>query len=234
MDNIAIITARGGSKRIPGKNIRNFLGKPIIAYSIETAISSGLFSEVMVSTDDKEIAAIAQQYGASVPFMRSTQNSGDYAGTDDVLLEVLNQLKEIGKECDTACCIYPTAPFINIGSLQTGYDLLKANDHDSVFPVCAFSYPVQRSLKINDKGRVVMNWPENENKRSQELPALYHDAGQFYWVNTERFLANKKLYTDNSGTIILDALHVQDIDNEMDWTLAEIKYALITGKYNRL
>lgn len=230
MTNIAIITARGGSKRIPRKNIRDFLGKPIIAYSIEAAISSRLFSDVMVSTDDIEIAAIAKQYGASIPFMRSTQNSDDYAGTDDVIEEVLFQLKENGKEYDNACCIYPASPFINVNSLQCGYDLLTGNNYDTVFPVCAYSYPVLRSLSMNADGKVAMNWPENLHKRSQDLPAIYHDAGQFYWLKIAEFLRTKKLFTDNTGAIVLNELQVQDIDNETDWKLAELKYLLLTKK----
>ncbi len=225
-NNIAIITARGGSKRIPRKNIKPFLGKPIIAYSIETALQSGLFKDVIVSTDDAEIAEIAIKYGASVPFMRSNENSNDYAGTADVLLEVVEQLKQNGRNYDNVCCIYPTAPFISTNSLAKAYSLLKEKNYATVFPVCAFSYPVLRSLKIDSDNKVKMNWPENLDKRSQDLEPLYHDAGQFYWANTNLFYKSKKLFTDNSGVIILDELVVQDIDNEVDWKLAEIKYQL--------
>jgi pseudaminic acid cytidylyltransferase len=228
-DNIAIITARGGSKRIPGKNIRDFLGKPIIAYSIETALASGLFKDVMVSTDDDDIAAIAVEYGASVPFMRSQENSNDFAGTADVLIEVLEQKKEAGANYLNACCIYPTAPFINTRSLQKAYDLLMSNDYDTVFPVCNFSYPILRSLAMGQDGKVLMNWPENLNKRSQDLPLAYHDAGQFYWVHIPAFLNKRKLFTDNSGAVILNELEVQDIDNETDWAIAELKYSLVAN-----
>lgn len=225
-NNIAIITARGGSKRIPRKNIKPFLGKPIIAYSIETAIQSGLFKDVIVSTDDAEIAEIAIKYGASVPFMRSNENSNDYAGTADVLLEVIEQLKQVGKNYENICCMYPTAPFVSTDSLTKAFSLLKERNYTTVFPVCAFSYPVLRSLKIDSDNKVKMNWPENLNKRSQDLEPLYHDAGQFYWANANLFNQNKKLFTDNSGVIILDELEVQDIDNEIDWKLAELKYQL--------
>jgi N-acylneuraminate cytidylyltransferase len=231
MSNVAIITARGGSKRIPGKNTRDFLGNPIIAYSIETALESALFHDVIVSTDDEEIARLAEKYGASVPFMRSKKNSDDFAGTDDVLFEVLNQLLAAGKKYQCACCIYPTAPFIDSSSLRKGLDLLTAESYDSVFPVCAFSYPVQRSLVLQPGGRVQMKWPENLHQRSQDLEPCYHDAGQFYWVNVEKFLTDKNLFTNNTGAIVLNELEVQDIDNETDWKVAEMKYQLL--KENR-
>ncbi len=226
MANLAIITARGGSKRIPRKNIKDFLGKPIIAYSIETALNSGLFDYVMVSTEDDEIAEVAKRYGAQVPFIRSKQTADDYTGTADVVLEVLNDLTKIGKQFDNACCIYPTAPFITKQSLKESYKLLIDQKFDSVFPVCSFSYPILRALKINDS-KTAMIWPENINKRSQDLEPAYHDAGQFYWINIESFIIEKKVFTENSGSIILDELQVQDIDNETDWKLAELKHSLL-------
>lgn len=226
MRNVAIITARGGSKRIPRKNIKLFRGKPMIAYSIETALNSGLFDMVMVSTDDKEIAEISKQFGAEVPFIRSKQTADDFTGTADVMIEVLNDLQKIGKQFDNACCIYPTAPFITKQTIEESYKLLIDKKFDSVFPVCAFSYPIQRALQINDS-KTSMVWEENINKRSQDLPARYHDAGQFYWTNIQEFLKAKKLFTTNSGSIILDELQVQDIDNETDWKLAELKHSLL-------
>ncbi|MES2431381.1 MAG: pseudaminic acid cytidylyltransferase [Bacteroidota bacterium] len=229
MASIAIITARGGSKRIPRKNIKDFLGKPILAYSIETALTSGLFDQVIVSTDDHEIAATALKYGATVPFIRSLENSNDFAGTADVLIEVLEQLKKNGKAYEYACCIYPTAPFINPAVLKDGHTLLIEKKYDTVFPVCAFSYPILRSLSIKEEGKVEMNWPENLNKRSQDLIPAYHDAGQFYWVNVDRFIEKQKLFTDNSGALILNELQVQDIDTEIDWKIAELKYTLLNG-----
>lgn len=226
MGNVAIITARGGSKRIPRKNIKLFRGKPMIAYSIETAIKSGLFDLVMVSTDDEEIAEISKQYGAQIPFIRSKQTSDDFTGTADVMIEVLNDLQKTGKQFDNACCIYPTAPFVTKESLEESYQLLIDKHFDSVFPVCPFSYPIQRALEINNS-KTTLVWEENLNKRSQDLPARYHDAGQFYWMNVETFLKEKKVFTQNSGSIILDELQVQDIDNETDWKLAELKHSLL-------
>lgn len=226
MPNVAIITARGGSKRIPRKNIKLFRGKPMIAYSIETALNSGLFEMVMVSTDDNQIAEISKQLGAEVPFIRSKQTADDYTGTADVMIEVLNDLQKTGKQFDNACCIYPTAPFITKQILDESYKLLIDKKFDSVFPVCAFSYPIQRALEINDS-KTSMVWEENLNKRSQDLPARYHDAGQFYWTSIQEFLKVKKLFTANSGSIILDELQVQDIDNETDWKLAELKHSLL-------
>jgi pseudaminic acid cytidylyltransferase len=228
MANVAIITARGGSKRIPGKNIKMFRGKPIIAYSIETALNSGLFDYVMVSTDDEEIANVAKKYGAQIPFIRSEKTSDDFTGTADVMIEVLNDLQKIGKQFDNACCIYPTAPFITIKTLTDAYDVLITKNFDNVFPVCQFSYPIQRSLEINDS-KTTMVWDENLNKRSQDLQPRYYDAGQFYWMNIPAFLKEKKVFTQNTGSIILNELQVQDIDNDMDWKIAELKHALLSN-----
>ena len=227
MANVAVITARGGSKRIPRKNIKFFRDKPIIAYSIQTALQSGLFDTVMVSTDDAEIAQISIKYGAEVPFYRSPATSDDHSGTADVMLEVIGQLMATGKEFEFACCLYPTAPLIKIEDLRTGYELLRKNSHISVFPVCPFSYPIYRALQVGQDGKVGMIWPENLNRRSQDLPPAYHDAGQFYWMHIPSFLKEKKLMTSNSGSIILNELQVQDIDNETDWKLAEIKYSIL-------
>jgi N-acylneuraminate cytidylyltransferase len=226
MKNLAIITARGGSKRIPRKNIKDFLGKPIIAYSIETALKSGLFDEVMVSTDDNEIAEVAKKYGAKVPFFRSAETSNDFAGTSDVIIEVLQEYTKFGQKFENACCIYPTAPFISIDTLKNAFNILIDNKFDSVFPVCAFSYPVQRALKM-ENSKFSMIAPENLNKRSQDLMKTYHDAGQFYWLNVEKFLQKRIIMSDNAGAIVLDELQVQDIDNETDWKLAELKYKLL-------
>ncbi|MBN8826998.1 MAG: pseudaminic acid cytidylyltransferase [Spirosoma sp.] len=225
-NNIAIIPARGGSKRIPGKNIKLFLGKPIIAYSIEIAIQSGLFDYVMVSTDDDEIAKIAKQSGAEVPFMRSKESATDFASTADVLVEVLDKLNEKGMQFNNSCCIYPTAPLITMQTLKEAYCLLNDKGYKSVLPVCNFSYPIQRALEINNDSKIMFVNPENSNTRSQDLQARYHDAGQFYWMNTQLFLEEKKLITENTGAIILNELQVQDIDNETDWKLAELKYKL--------
>lgn len=225
--NIAIIPARSGSKRIPRKNIKEFCGKPMIAYSIEAALSSGLFSEVMVSTDDQEIAEISKAYGANVPFFRSEKNSDDYTGTGDVSFEVLNEYKKKGREFQYACCIYATAPLITKNRLKQGFDLLTNNmGFDTVFPVGLFNSPIWRSFKCDDTSQVKMNFPTYETSRSQDLPESYFDAGQFYWFKTKKLatLKNKNIFGINKGAIILDELEVQDIDNLKDWDIAEFKY----------
>jgi pseudaminic acid cytidylyltransferase len=225
MSNLALIPARGGSKRIPGKNIKDFLGQPIIAYSIIAALKSGLFDEVMVSTDDGEIARIALLNGASVPFMRSSQNSTDYSSTIDVIEEVIKCYDDKDLHFENVCCIYPTAPFVTATRLKEAFSVLTNNDYDSIFPVVPFSYPVFRGLKINS-GVVQMVWPEYANYRSQDIETIYHDAGQFYMARTDKILSKRALWTDRTGTIILSELEVQDIDNETDWKLAELKYKL--------
>ncbi len=226
-NNIAIITARGGSKRIPKKNIKDFLGKPMIGYSIKVAIESKLFNEVIVSTDDEEIAGIAKQFGATVPFMRSAKNADDFATTADVLLEVINDLEKSNQRYSNACCIYPTSPLLQIESLQKGYEVLTNENYTSVFPIVKFGYPIQRCLQVDDTNKVSMKWEENLNKRSQDLQPLYHDAGMFYWLNIESFKKEQKLFTSNSGAIVLDETQVQDIDNLTDWKMAELKYKML-------
>lgn len=227
MGNIAIIPARGGSKRIHRKNIKDFLGKPIIAYSIEAALKSNLFDTVMVSTDDPEIAEVAMNFGAEVPFMRSPKNSDDFATTEDVLLEVLHQYQNsFNLSFQNSCCIYPTAPLMNNNDLEKGYNLLINSNLISVFPVVPFSYPVLRGLKRFDNGLTRMAWPEHENSRSQDLEVIYHDAGQWYWFNSETLQNKKSMFSENSGSIVINELRVQDIDTEIDWELAEIKYKL--------
>lgn len=224
---LAIIIARGGSKRIPRKNIKPFLGQPIIKYSIDAALAAGCFDEIMVSTDDAEIAGVARQSGALVPFMRSVDTSNDFATTAAVIEEVLHSYKLLGKTFDYSCCIYPTAPFVTGQKLKEAYDKLQSTGADSVFPVTKFGYPILRSLKIEKDGSVKMNWPEYMNSRSQDLPPAYHDAGQFYFVNNKVFSEKKKLFTDFSFPIVVPESEVQDIDNEEDWKIAEIKYKLI-------
>jgi pseudaminic acid cytidylyltransferase len=222
--NICIIPARGGSKRIPRKNIKNFLGKPIIAYSISEALNSGLFEEVMVSTDDNEIANIAMELGASIPFFRSLKNSNDFATTADVVLEVINEYAENGKIYDNICCCYPTAPFISTHRLLEGFELLKLDQVDSVFPITRFDYTIWRSFKETADGYLSFNWSDFEATRSQDLPTAFHDAGQWYWIKNNSFLKYKKIITPHSKGIILNSLEVQDIDNIHDWKIAELKY----------
>ena len=229
MSSVAIITARGGSKRIPHKNIKPFLGKPIIAYSIEAAKAAGCFDEVMVSTDDEEIAEIARNYGAVVPFMRSVENSDDFSTTRDVVREVLKQYKEVGREFDYACCIYPTAPFITAERLKESMQLLEEKQADSVLPVVRFSFPPQRCVVLED-GRAVFKWPEHMLTRSQDLEPFYHDCGQYYCLNTKAFGEQEVLFMKNTYPVILDEMEVQDIDNETDWKLAELKFKLLRGE----
>lgn len=234
MSNIAIIPARGGSKRIPRKNIKDFLGKPIIAYSIETALESGLFDEVMVSTDDEEIAEISQKYGAKVPFMRSEENSHDHAGTTGVLLEVLNNYNSLERNFEFGCCIYPTAPLVSVNFLQKGFYLLMNSNYDSTFPIVKFSYPIQRALRICEDNKIEMVWPQNRKKRTQDFEKSYHDAGQFYWFNVNNLKKKQSLFTNNMTGIEVSELAVQDIDNESDWKIAEIKYQLLIKEIKNL
>ncbi len=225
---IAVITARGGSKRIPKKNIRDFHGKPIIAYSIEAALSAGIFEEVMVSTDSEEIADIARKYGAQVPFMRSAETSGDYATTADVLLEVLAEYEKRGRSFQYLSCIYPTAPFVTAARLREAYDLIIEKKAMTVMPVVAFSYPPQRGyIMAND--RLQMKWKENYNMRSQDLETMYHDCGQFYIYQTDYYQKKKGQIVEGIVPILVDELEVQDVDNEIDWKLAELKYSLLHG-----
>jgi pseudaminic acid cytidylyltransferase len=223
---IAIIPARGGSKRILRKNIKEFLGVPIIKYSIDAAIKSKIFDEVMVSTDDREIAELAISCGAKVPFMRSPETADDHSTTADVIKEVLDSYKDQGKEFDHSCCIYPTAPFITHAKLKYAYQELVEKEADSVVPVVRFSFPIQRSFKKED-GLLKMNWPEYLNTRSQDLPPAYHDSGQFYFFRIKAFLKTNSLYMENTVPYELPESEVQDIDNEEDWKLAEIKYSYL-------
>lgn len=226
---LAVITARGGSKRIPGKNIKSFCGKPIIEYSIKTALDSNLFDDVIISTDDIAIAEIAISAGATFPFIRSAENSNDFVGTADVLCEVVESFKNINVEYENACCLYPTAPFITIESLKNGFKLFKECKYDVVFPSVKYSYPVQRSINIDSSlnNKVNMLWPENYTKRSQDLEPVYHDAGQFYWFCPATMLIKRRLFTDNTGSIVINELMVQDIDTIEDWQIAEIKYRIL-------
>lgn len=228
MRTIAIITARGGSKRIPGKNIKEFCGKPILAYSIEAAITSGIFHMVMVSTDDENIAAIARAYGAEVPFYRSSGTANDFATTNDVLIEVLDRLREQGEVFDMACCMYPTAPFVTAGKLTDAMEQLMASGADTLIPVTAFSYPPQRAMVVRE-GRLVFQYPEYLDSRSQDLEPHYHDVGQFYLFRVEAFLKNRKLMLGDILPYVVSEMEVQDIDNLTDWEIAEIKYRIADG-----
>ena len=230
MKSIAVITARGGSKRIHKKNIKDFCGKPIIAYSIIAALESGLFDDVMVSTDDKEIADIARQYGASVPFMRSAKTSDDFATTRDVLEEVLNDYSSRGQEFDYMCCIYPTAPFVTPAKLKQVFDMMVEKDADDASPLVSYSYPPQRAFYIRDHVKTPCQ-PEMMPMRSQDLEPIYHDAGQFYFYKLSSFFGQKEDYY--SLPVIFPESEVQDIDNLEDWTIAELKYELMVKRMQK-
>ncbi len=223
MSSVAIITARGGSKRIPKKNIKDFLGKPIIAYSIEAAKEAGIFDEVMVSTDDNEIAEIAKKYGAEVPFLRSSETSNDYATTRDVILEVLDCYEKAGKYFDSFICIYPTAPFVTAEKLKEAYKQFEMEQADTLVPVVRFGFPPQRGFICEDK-YIKYQYPEHALTRSQDLEPVYHDCGQFYICNTEKFKEKKLMVTDKTIPFIIPETEVQDIDTETDWIIAEEKY----------
>lgn len=226
---IAIITARGGSKRIPRKNVKEFCGRPIIEYSIEAALKSGIFDEVMVSTEDEEIAKIAEQTGAKVPFLRSAETANDYATTADVLREVLNGYEKQGQQFVHACCIYPTAPFVTADRLKEAREKLISDERDCVMPVTEFSFPPLRGM-VFDEERLKYKWEEYALMRSQDLEKIYHDCGQFYYFDVKRFKESGKLVTENTGGIVISELEMQDIDNETDWKLAEMKYQLLQEK----
>jgi len=224
---LAIIPARGGSKRIPGKNSKNFLGEPILSYSIKAAIESREFDEVMVSTDDQLIAKLALSYGAKVPFLRSSTNSNDKAIISDVLREVIAEYESMGTKFKYLCCIYPTAPFITSKKLQDSYEVMLKTKAGVVLPVVRFNYPVQRALLIDANDRVKLLQEEYRTTRSQDLPPIYHDAGQFLWLNVAAFKSSSQIFTDDVVPFVLNELEVQDIDTEEDWKIAEMKYQLI-------
>lgn len=227
MKKIAIIPARGGSKRIPRKNIKEFLGKPIIAYAIEAAIRSNLFDEVMVSSDDDEIIGIALNYGAKVPFKRSALTSNDYATTIDVISEVISCYSKLGKTFEYGCCIYPCTPLLANDKLTQSFNILYNSTLDCVFPIVRYSFPIQRAVRINENGLIEMFQPVHLTTRSQDLEASFHDAGQFYSFRVDNLIREQKLVTEHTGHIELTELEVQDIDNLIDWKLAELKYSLI-------
>lgn len=229
MKKVAIITARGGSKRIPRKNIKEFCGKPILAYSIQAALEAGVFDTVMVSTDDEEIAEIAKKYGAEVPFYRSEKTANDFATTADVILEVVEEYENRGQAFDMVCCIYPTAPFLTAEKLRDAVQKLENADADTLIPVVAFSYPVQRALVIREE-KLVFEYPEFLDSRSQDLEPHYHDVGQFYVLKTEAFKKSQKIMVGNILPFEISEMEVQDIDNQTDWEIAEMKYRILRQK----
>jgi pseudaminic acid cytidylyltransferase len=223
MNNLAIIPARGGSQRIPKKNIKDFFGKPIIAYTIETAIKSGLFDEVIVSTDSQEIADVSKVYGATVPFLRSDINSNSYATLTDVLIEVIHKYSEKEIEIDSICCILPTAALITQARLLEAYTKFIEKKLGSLVPVIKFSCPIQRALKSSE-GLIKMREPEFTKYRTQDLETYYYDSGQFYWVKSQVILNENSIFTQNTGYIELEDVEAQDVDNAIDWEMLEIKY----------
>lgn len=224
--NICVIPARGGSKRIPKKNIKDFLGKPIIAYSIEAAIKSKLFDKVVVSTDDKDIAEVAKQYGAKVPFVRPKELSDDFVSTNDVVRHTLNWFLKQGVEVEYTCCLYATAPFIKLQYLKEGFEKLRDSCKLFSFSVTSFAFPIQRAIKIRDK-KISMFYPEYLTFRSQDLEESYHDAGQFYWGKSNAFLNNQIIFSEKSIPIILPRYLVQDIDTLEDWHRAELMHKVV-------
>lgn len=218
---LAVIPARGGSKRIPRKNIKVFCGKPMIAWSIEAALLSGCFDKVIVSTDDEEIAEVARDYGASVPFMRPKELSDDFTGTIPVIRHAIEWCKADGFDARLACCVYATAPFVHSEDLRRGLDILEQAGGDYAFSVTSYAFPIQRAIRLTEKGRVEMFYPEHFNTRSQDLVESYHDAGQFYWGAVNSWLKEKKIFTPESSAVLLPRHRVQDIDTPEDWVRAE-------------
>lgn len=218
---LAIIPARGGSKRIPRKNIKPFCGKPMIAWSIEAALQSACFDQVIVSTDDAEIAEVAHQWGATVPFMRPPELSDDHTGTIPVIRHAIEWFKIQGQSVEQACCLYATAPFVSAEDLRNGLDILQGNDCNYAFSVTSYPFPIQRAIRINGEGRVEMFSPEHFNTRSQDLEEALHDAGQFYWGRADAWLQGKMIFSPESLPVLLPRHRVQDIDTPEDWTRAE-------------
>jgi N-acylneuraminate cytidylyltransferase len=225
--NIAIIPARGGSKRIPRKNIKEFHGKPLIAYSIEAAKASQCFDRIIVSTDDIEIAEVAKQYGAQVPFIRPAEISDDFATTMDVMQHAIKYCTEQGYEPNLVCCIYATAPFLLPEYLQQGAAEFKDDTIEYAFSATSFPFPIQRAIKLTDTGRVNMFYREYADTRSQDLTEAYHDAGQFYWGNASAFSQGKAIFAEHSKAVLLPRKRVQDIDTPEDWELAEALFSVL-------
>lgn len=218
---LAVIPARGGSKRIPRKNIKPFCGKPMLAWSVEAAIQSGCFDHVIVSTDDAEIAEVARQCGAQVPFMRPATLSDDHTGTTAVIAHAINWFAGQGQKPEQVCCIYATAPFVSAVDLCRGLSVLTDSGADYAFSVTSYAFPIQRAIRITDAGRIDMFNPEHFNTRSQDLDEAYHDAGQFYWGQADAWLQNKMIFSEGSSPIKLPRHRVQDIDTPEDWLRAE-------------
>ncbi|WP_116869801.1 pseudaminic acid cytidylyltransferase [Vibrio splendidus] len=225
--NIAIIPARGGSKRIPRKNIKPFHGKPMIAYSIEAALNSGCFDKVIVSTDDQEIADVAVKYGAEVPFLRPDNISDDFATTMDVMQHAIQWCVDQDLKVDNVCCIYATAPFILPEYIKQGLVSVSSPNVEYAFSATSFPFAIQRAISVDQNGFVAMFSPEFANTRSQDLEEAYHDAGQFYWGKSSAFLAGKAIFAQHSKAVLLPRKRVQDIDTPEDWELAETLFSVL-------
>jgi pseudaminic acid cytidylyltransferase len=221
---LCVIPARGGSKRIPKKNIKLFAGKPIIAYSIVAAIKSKCFDTIVVSTDDEEIAEVAHRYGAETPFVRPSSLSDDYVGTIPVVKHAIEWFSEKKKNFEFVCCIYPTAPFISSDDIVTGMELLSESNNNYVFSVTNYAFPIQRAIRILNSKQVEMFQPKKFNTRSQDLEEAYHDAGQFYWGKASAWKNEIPVFSKTSIPIILPRYRVQDIDTPEDWLYAELMY----------
>lgn len=224
---IAVIPARGGSKRIPRKNIRPFCGKPIIAYSISAAQQSGLFDQIVVSTDDEEIASVAREYGATAPFLRPKEIADDFTGTNAVVKHAITWFKAQSNDVTHACCLYATAPMVRAEDIAAGYDALSRSDAAFAFSVTSYAFPIQRALRITPEGRVDAIYPEHRMTRSQDLEHAYHDAGQFYWGTARAFLEDMPLFAPHSIGVVLPRHLVQDIDTLEDWNQAELMFEAI-------
>lgn len=227
MRTLAVIPARGGSKRIPGKNLKVFEGRPILHWAIATAHEAGVFDTVMVSTDDAEIAASAKAASAEVPFHRSAETADDHATLLDVLGEVVGAYQEQGERFDAVCCILPTAVLMTADRLREGWEMFATGEFDSVFPVVRFPAPIQRALRRDDGGLISMFQPEHYRARSQDLEPAYHDAGQFYWMSSQACLERRPTFEGRAGSLVLDETEAQDIDTETDWRIAELKHRLL-------
>ena len=224
---VAIIPARGGSKRIPRKNIRNFMGSPMIAWSIRAARNSQLFDHIIVSTDDQEIAEIARNEGAETPFTRPKSLSDDHTPTRPVIAHAIEEVEAIWDTVESACCIYATAPFVRTNDLRAAFKKMTDNKAGYVFPVTSYPFPIQRAIKLTDDERILMFAPENFNTRSQDLEEAYHDAGQFYWGHRDSWLSGDNIFGRNSSPLIIPRHRVQDIDTPEDWTHAEFLFAAL-------
>jgi len=226
---VAIIPARGGSKRIPRKNVKLFNGRPAISYPIEVAIAARCFDRIIVSTDDDEIAQVALRYGADVPFMRPLELSDDYATTMDVVQHAIESLELQGQHPEWVCCIYATAIFLQSDDLCRGWDLLQRQDADFAFSVTSYAFPIQRAIRITQDGKVAMFQPEYQTTRSQDLEHAYHDAGQFYWGKAAAFSSRSPIFSERAVPVVLPRYRVQDIDTQEDWVQAELMYQAITS-----